>query len=492
MTTPTISEAFTFDDVLLVPQASAVLPNQVSLASPFTRKIRLNIPVVSAAMDTVTESSTAICLAQEGGIGVIHKNMSTTAQAKEIRRVKRFEAGVVQDPLTVTSDLTLDKVLEMSHINGYSGFPVLDSDGKVCGIITNRDIRFETDLSKPVNALMTPHERLISVPPGTSGAQCKALFHKHRIEKLPIIDGFGRLQGMMTVRDMVKSSTHPDAVRDEHGRLLVAAAIGVGEQELVRFEALLAEGVDAVVVDTAHGHSAGVIGQIREIKQEYGDRIQIIGGNIATPEAVRDLVDAGADAVKVGIGPGSICTTRIVAGVGVPQLTAVMECAQAAQDAGVPIIADGGIKFSGDFAKAMAAGANCAMFGSMFAGTDEAPGEKILFQGRTFKSYRGMGSIAAMEKGSKDRYFQGDVDESMKLVPEGIEGRVPYRGALAEVIHQLIGGLRASMGYIGAATIDDAHQRAKFVRITGAGLQESHVHDVTITKEAPNYRQEIK
>ena len=490
MTTSTIAEALTFDDVLLVPQASSVLPNQVRLATRFTRDLRLNIPVISAAMDTVTESSTAICLAQEGGIGVIHKNMSVAAQAREVHRVKRFEAGVVQDPLTVTSDLPLERVIAMSRQHGYSGFPVLNNEGKVCGIITNRDIRFETDLSKTVEELMTPHDRLVSVPPGTSSEQCKALFHKHRIEKLPIIDEFGRLQGMMTVRDLVKSSTHPNAVRDQHGRLLVAAAIGVGEKELSRFDALLAEGVDAVVVDTAHGHSAGVIGQIREIKQQYGDRIQVIGGNIATPDAVRDLIDAGADAVKVGIGPGSICTTRIVAGVGVPQLTAVMECARAAKGSGVPVIADGGIKFSGDFAKAMAAGADCAMFGSMFAGTDEAPGEKILYQGRTFKSYRGMGSIGAMEKGSKDRYFQGDVDEAMKLVPEGIEGRVPYRGALSEVIHQLIGGLRAAMGYIGAATVEEIHQRAKFVRITGAGLQESHVHDVTITKEAPNYRQE--
>jgi len=397
---------------------------------------------------------------------------------------------VVQDPLTVTLEMTLEQVLALSREHGYSGFPVLDGDGKVCGIITNRDIRFETDLRKKVVDLMTPRERLVSVPPGTSAAQCKALFHKHRIEKLPIIDDFGRLQGMMTVRDLVKSSTHPNAVRDAHGRLLVAAAIGVGEHELARFEALRSEGVDAVVVDTAHGHSAGVIAQVREIKRQHGDAVQVIGGNIATPEAVRDLADAGADAVKVGIGPGSICTTRIVAGVGVPQLTAVMECARAAEAAGVPVIADGGIKFSGDFAKAIAAGARSAMFGSMFAGTDEAPGEKILYQGRTFKAYRGMGSIGAMERGSKDRYFQGDVDEAMKLVPEGIEGRVPYRGALAEVIHQLVGGLRAAMGYVGAADIEAMHQRARFVRITGAGLQESHVHDVTITKEAPNYRQE--
>jgi len=486
----TIPEALTFDDVLLVPQASSVLPKQVNLSAQFTRNIALNIPVISAAMDTVTEAATAICLAQEGGIGVIHKNMTANAQAQEVRRVKRFESGVVQDPMTVTADLTLDKLIALCRQTSFSGFPVLDQSGKVCGIVTNRDIRFESDMAKTVSAIMTPKERLISAPPGTSTAACKALFHKHRIEKLPIIDDFGRLQGMMTVRDLEKSSANPNAVRDEHGRLLVAAAIGVGENELTRFEDLLNQGVDAVVVDTAHGHSSGVIDQIREIKRNYGDRIEIIGGNIATPEAVKDLIKAGADAVKVGIGPGSICTTRIVAGVGVPQLTAVMECAKAAQGSGVPVIADGGIKFSGDFAKAMAAGAGCCMFGSMFAGTDEAPGEKILFQGRTFKSYRGMGSISAMQKGSKDRYFQGDVDEAMKLVPEGIEGRVPYRGALCEVIHQLIGGLRASMGYVGAESVATMHEKAHFVRITGAGLHESHVHDVTITKEAPNYRQE--
>ncbi|MDQ6951420.1 MAG: IMP dehydrogenase [Mariprofundales bacterium] len=485
-----IPEALTFDDVLLVPQASSVLPKQVKLGSNFTRNISLKIPVIAAAMDTVTEASTAICLAQEGGIGVIHKNMTASAQAQEVRRVKRFESGVVQDPMTVTTDLTIEKLIELSQQTSFSGFPVLGPDGKVCGIVTNRDIRFESNMTKSVAAIMTPRERLISALPGTSTEDCKALFHKYRIEKLPIIDAFGRLQGMMTVRDLEKSSANPNAVRDEHGRLLVAAAIGVGDGELARFEQLLNQGVDAIVVDTAHGHSSGVLGQIREIKRQYGDRIEIVGGNIATPEAVRDLIDAGADAVKVGIGPGSICTTRIVAGVGVPQLTAVMECAKAAAGSGVPVIADGGIKFSGDFAKAMAAGAGCCMFGSMFAGTDEAPGEKILFQGRTFKSYRGMGSISAMEKGSKDRYFQGDVDEAMKLVPEGIEGRVPYRGALPEVIHQLIGGLRASMGYIGAASIAEMHEKAKFVRITGAGLRESHVHDVTITKEAPNYRQE--
>ncbi|MDQ6987192.1 MAG: IMP dehydrogenase [Mariprofundaceae bacterium] len=481
-------EGLTFDDVLLVPQASSVVPRAVSTAAQLTANIRLNIPVMSAAMDTVTESSTAICLAQEGGIGVIHKNITAEQQAREVRRVKRYEAGVVQEPLTVTIDTTLAEVRRMSQENGFSGFPVLDTDGKVCGIVTNRDIRFESDAGKRVADMMTPKERLVSVAHGTTPKACKELFREHRIEKLPVIGDAGQLLGMVTVRDIEQAKAFPNAVRDDLGRLLVAAAIGVGDKEMDRFELLHQAGVDAVIVDTAHGHSAGVLGQVREIRARYGDAVQIIGGNIATPEAVRDLVDAGADAVKVGIGPGSICTTRMVAGVGVPQLTAVMDCAQAARDAGVPVIADGGIKFSGDFAKAMAAGASCCMFGSMFAGTDEAPGEKILYQGRTYKAYRGMGSIGAMQLGSKDRYFQGDVEEAMKLVPEGIEGRVGYKGALTDILHQLVGGLRAAMGYVGATDIAALHERARFVRITGAGLRESHVHDVTITKESPNYR----
>ncbi len=483
-----IREGLTFDDVLLVPQASQVMPKSVDTSSQLTKNIRLNIPVVSAAMDTVTESGTAIALAQEGGIGVIHKNLTNKQQAAEVRRVKRYEAGVVQDPLTVTEDMALADVRRLSDKHGFSGFPVLDSNGKVCGIITNRDIRFESDHSKAVKDLMTARDHLVTVAPGTDLKACKQLFREHRIEKLPVIDAAGYLHGMVTVRDIEKASAHPKAVRDDLGRLLVAAAIGVGPREMERFEALFAEGVDAVVVDTAHGHSAGVIEQVREIKRLYGDRIQVIGGNIATADAVRDLAAAGADAVKVGIGPGSICTTRVVAGVGVPQLTAVMDCAEAGRELGIPVIADGGIKFSGDFAKAMAAGAATCMFGSMFAGTDEAPGQKILYQGRTYKAYRGMGSIGAMKKGSKDRYFQGDVDEAMKLVPEGIEGRVAYKGQISDILHQLVGGLRASMGYIGAASIDEMHQRAQFVRITGAGLHESHVHDVTITEEAPNYR----
>jgi len=485
-----IEEAYTFDDVLLVPQASSVLPGTVSTASRFTRTINLNIPVVSAAMDTVTESGTAIALAQAGGIGVIHKNLTAEQQAAEVRKVKRYEAGVVQEPITATEDMTLEQVRRMAAEHGYSGFPVLSTDGKLAGIITNRDTRFETDMRKKVRDMMTPLARLVTITSGTKIEECKHLFHEHRIEKLPVIDKDGMLRGLMTVRDIEKASAHPNAVRDSFGRLITAAAMGVGEKELLRFEALHAAGVDAVIVDTAHGHSQGVIQQIRDLKKQYGDAVQIVGGNIATGEATKALIDAGADAVKVGIGPGSICTTRMVAGVGVPQLSAIMQCAQMAKAAGVPVIGDGGIKFSGDFAKAMAAGASTCMFGSMFAGTDEAPGEKILFQGRTYKSYRGMGSIGAMELGSKDRYFQGDVDEAMKLVPEGIEGRVGYKGPINDTLHQLVGGLRASMGYIGAATIPDMHERAKFVRITGAGLRESHVHDVTITKEAPNYRME--
>ena len=483
-----IREGLTFDDVLLVPQASKVMPKSADTSSQLTKKIRLNIPVISAAMDTVTESGTAIALAQEGGIGVIHKNLTNKQQAAEVRKVKRFEAGVVQDPLTVTEDMKLNDVRHLSLKHGFSGFPVLDNNGKVCGIITNRDIRFESDDSMLVKEMMTGRDRLVVVAPGTDLQACKHLFREHRIEKLPVMDSNGKLHGMVTVRDIEKASAHPNAVRDDLGRLLAAAAIGVGPKEMERFEALFAEGVDAVVVDTAHGHSSGVIEQVREIKRLYGDKIQVIGGNIATAEAVRDLAEAGADAVKECIGPGSICTTRIVAGVGVPQLTAVMDCAKAGRELGIPVIADGGIKFSGDFAKAMAAGASTCMFGSMFAGTDEAPGDKILYQGRTYKSYRGMGSIGAMKKGSKDRYFQGDVDEAMKLVPEGIEGRVAYKGQLSDILHQLVGGLRASMGYIGAASVIEMHDKAKFVRITGAGLHESHVHDVTITEEAPNYR----
>ena len=485
-----MQEGLTFDDVLLVPQASSVMPRGVDTSAQMTRKIRLNIPVMSAAMDTVTESGTAIALAQEGGIGVIHKNLTVQEQAAEVRRVKRYEAGVVQEPLTVSPETTLAAVQRLAAENGFSGFPVVDADGKVCGIVTNRDIRFEADSSKKVADMMTPKDRLVSVQHGIELDACKELFRQHRIEKLPVIETDGRLSGMITVRDIEKSKAFPNAVRDDLGRLLVAAAVGVGDKEMQRFEALYAAGIDAIIVDTAHGHSSAVIEQVREIKRLHGDDIQVIGGNVATAAAVRDLAEAGADAVKVGIGPGSICTTRIVAGVGVPQLTAVMQCAAAGKDVGIPIIADGGIKFSGDFAKAIAAGASTCMFGSMFAGTEEAPGAKILYQGRTYKAYRGMGSIGAMQQGSKDRYFQGDVDEAMKLVPEGIEGRVAYKGPVGDILHQLVGGLKAAMGYSGAASIADLHERAQFVRITGAGLRESHVHDVTITEEAPNYRME--
>ncbi len=481
-------EGLTFDDVLLIPQASHVMPRSVETTTPLSRNIQLNIPVLSAAMDTVTESGTAIILAQEGGIGVVHKNLTPQAQAAEVRKVKRYEAGVVIDPLVVRPDMRLTDVLRLAAENNFSGFPVIDANNKVCGIITHRDVRFESNPECRVDAMMTPRDRLVCVQLGTSLDACKQLFREHRIEKLPVLNNDGTLHGMITVRDIEKASANPQAVRDHRGRLLVAAAIGVGDVEMERFEVLMAEGVDAVVVDTAHGHSQAVIEQVRQIKSQYGDRIEVIGGNIATAEATRDLIAAGADAVKVGIGPGSICTTRIVAGVGVPQLTAIMQCADAARAAGVPIIADGGIKFSGDFAKAMAAGASTCMFGSMFAGTDEAPGDKILYQGRSYKSYRGMGSVGAMKQGSKDRYFQGDVEEVLKLVPEGIEGRVPYKGALSDIMHQLMGGLRAAMGYVGADSIASLHERARFVRITGAGLHESHVHDVTITEEAPNYR----
>ncbi|MDQ6962614.1 MAG: IMP dehydrogenase [Mariprofundaceae bacterium] len=485
-----LGQALTFDDVLLAPQASNVLPKDVDTSSQLTRKIKLNIPVLTAAMDTVTESCTAIAMAQEGGAGVIHKNLSAKMQAEEVRKVKRYEAGLVQNPSTVSPEMLVQDIRDLSNEFGFSGFPVLDADQRLCGIVTNRDIRFAMSSNLTVGQVMTPRERLITVDIGTDVETCKKLFHQHRIEKLPVVDAQNHLHGLITVRDIEQAKANPQAVRDQYGRLLATAAIGVGEKELERFEILRHAGVDAIVVDTAHGHSLGVLNQVRDIKRNYGDEVQIIAGNVATPEAVADLIKAGADAVKVGIGPGSICTTRIIAGVGVPQFTAIMQCAEIGRSEGVPVIADGGIKFSGDMAKALAAGASTAMLGSMFAGTSEAPGETILFQGRTYKSYRGMGSIGAMKLGSKDRYFQGDVDEAMKLVPEGIEGRVSHKGPMANVLHQLIGGLRASMGYVGAATLEDFYQRAQFVQITGAGLRESHVHDVTITEEASNYRME--
>jgi len=481
----------TFDDVLLVPRYSEVLPRDADLRTRFTRRIQLNIPVVSAAMDTVTEAAMAIAVAQAGGIGVIHKNLSPEEQAAEVRKVKRYEAGVVQDPLTVRLDTPLAEIRRLARENGFSGFPVIDDEGRLAGIVTNRDMRFAREPSTPARELMTPRKRLITVSPGVDLEHCKELFRKHRIEKLPVVDENDRLMGLITVQDIEKSERFPNAARDALGRLLVAAAVGVGEKELDRAARLIEEGVDAIVVDTAHGHSKGVIEQVRRIKERWGEDVQVIGGNVATAEAVRALAEAGADAVKVGIGPGSICTTRVVAGVGVPQLSAVLECAKEARKLGVPIIADGGIKFSGDFAKAIAAGASCCMFGSMLAGCDEAPGEKIIYQGRAYKSYRGMGSLGAMAKGGKERYFQEDVEDVGKFVPEGIEGMVPYKGAAADVIHQLVGGLRAAMGYLGAATIEEMPKRARFVRITNAGLRESHAHDVKITKEAPNYRMEF-
>ncbi len=481
-------EGLTFDDVMLVPQASSVLPKQADTSTQLTRTLRLNTPILSSAMDTVTESGTAICMAQEGGIGVLHKNMTPEDQAAEVRRVKRYEAGVVREPLTVHPDMTLAELRSLSREHGFSGFPVLNGDGRLCGIVTHRDVRFETSSDVRVHDVMTPRERLVTVAPGTSPDECKELFRRHRIEKLPVVDKNFHLQGMVTVRDIEQARANPNAVRDDLGRLLVAAAIGVGEAELERFEVLRARGVDAIVVDTAHGHSRGVIEQVRQIKKQYGDDVQLIAGNVATGEAVRDLIKAGTDAVKVGIGPGSICTTRVVAGVGMPQFSAIVECAEAAWDTGVPIIADGGIKFSGDVAKAIAAGGSTVMIGSMFAGTDEAPGDTILYQGRTYKAYRGMGSLGAMKKGSKDRYFQADEGDAMKLVPEGIEGRVAYKGPLTAILHQLMGGLRAAMGYTGCATIADMHKKSRLVKISSAGLRESHVHDVTITKEAPNYQ----
>lgn len=481
-----IRQAITFDDVLLEPGPSQVLPAQVGIKSKLTKNIELNAPVVSAAMDTVTESPLAIAMAQAGGIGILHKNMTIEKQAQHVTRVKKFESGVVADPVTLTPDATLQDVKDIKDQYGFSGIPVVEKDGngKVVGIITNRDVRFSDDLSMPVSEMMTTD--LVTVPEGVSQEEARKLLHQHRIERLIVVDKKEKCVGLLTVKDMEKAASNPNAAKDGQGRLLVGAATGVGKDGFERAEALISAGVDVVVVDTAHGHSAGVLKAVEQIKKMSGDT-QVIAGNIATYDGAKALIDAGADAVKVGIGPGSICTTRIVAGVGVPQLTAISDAAKAASDQGVPIIADGGIKFSGDFAKALAAGASCAMLGSMFAGTDEAPGEVFLFQGRSYKAYRGMGSIGAMGRGSADRYFQGEVKDSMKLVPEGIEGQVPYKGPVGAILHQVIGGLRAAMGYVGAADIAELHEKARFIQITGAGLTESHVHDVKMTREAPNY-----
>ncbi len=479
-----VKEALTFDDVLLVPNYSEVLPTQVDVRTKLTKKITLNIPIMSAAMDTVTESELAIAIAREGGIGIIHKNMSIEEQAEEVDRVKRSESGMIVKPVTVSPEQTIAEAEKLMKKYKISGLPVTDESGKLLGIITNRDIRFVKDFSKKIKEVMTK-ENLKTVPVGTTLEEAKEILHKFKIEKLPVVDENGYLKGLITIKDIEKKEKYPNACKDELGRLMVGAAVGVGEEALRRAEALIEAGVDVIVVDTAHGHSKGVISMVEKLKERFPD-VDVIAGNVATPEATEALIKAGADAVKVGIGPGSICTTRIVAGVGVPQLTAVAECSEVADKYGISIIADGGIKFSGDIAKAIGAGARVVMIGSLFAGTKESPGELILYQGRSYKVYRGMGSLGAMKKGSKDRYFQSEVEEK-KLVPEGIEGMVPYRGPLADTIHQLVGGLRAGMGYCGAATIEEMREKARFVKITSAGLKESHVHDVIITKEAPNY-----
>lgn len=483
-----IQKALTFDDVLLVPAHSNILPRDVSLATRLTRNISLNLPLVSAAMDTVTEARLAIAIAQEGGIGIVHKNLSAKAQAAEVSKVKRHEAGILKDPITITPSMTIGEVVTLTRQHKISGLPVLDGK-KVVGIVTNRDLRFEGKLDQPVTKIMTPKERLVTVKEGASIEEAKELIREHRIERVLVVNDDFELKGLITVKDILKTSEHPLANKDEAGRLRVGAAIGVGAGTEERAELLAAAGVDVLIVDTAHGHSQGVLDRVRWVKQNF-PHVEVIGGNIATAAAARALVDHGADGVKVGIGPGSICTTRIVAGVGVPQITAITNVAEALKGTGVPMIADGGIRFSGDISKAIAAGANCVMLGGLFAGTEEAPGEVELFQGRSYKSYRGMGSLGAMQAGSSDRYFQDNTANVDKLVPEGVEGRVPYKGSVLAVIHQLMGGLRASMGYVGCGTIDDMREKAEFVEITAAGVRESHVHDVQITKEAPNYHQD--
>ena len=481
-------EALTFDDVLLIPGYSEVLPKDVSLKTRLTRGIELNIPLLSSAMDTVTEARLAIAMAQEGGIGIIHKNMTIEQQAGEVRKVKKFEAGVVRDPITIEAEATVRDLLELTRQHNISGVPVL-LNGDLVGIVTSRDIRFENRLEAKISEVMTPKDQLVTVKEGADPKEVRELLHKHRIEKVLIVDDAFALKGMMTVKDIEKAKAYPNASKDDQGRLRVGAAVGTGAETGDHITALVAAGVDVIVVDTAHGHSKGVIDRVRWTKENF-PQVQVIGGNIATAEAAIALAEAGADAVKVGIGPGSICTTRIVAGVGVPQISAIANVAAAMNERGVPVIADGGIRFSGDLAKAIVAGASTVMMGSMFAGTEEAPGEVELFQGRSYKAYRGMGSLGAMAQstGSSDRYFQDASAGAEKLVPEGIEGRVPYKGSLAAIIHQLMGGLRSAMGYTGSASIEDMRTKPQFVRITGAGMAESHVHDVQITKEAPNYR----
>jgi IMP dehydrogenase len=483
-------EALTFDDVLLTPGHSEILPSQADVRSRVTRTISVNLPLLASAMDTVTESRMAIAMAQAGGLGVVHRNLTPEEQAEQVRQVKRFESGMVVNPITIDPDATLAQALGLMKRHGISGIPVVTgggprTPGRLVGILTNRDVRFATKPGQPVAELMTK-ERLITVREGVTQEEAKRLLHQYRIEKLVVVDDEYRCVGLMTVKDIEKATLHPDACKDEQGRLRVAAATTVGDAGFARSEMLIDAGVDIVVVDTAHGHSQKVLDAVARIKRA-SNAVQVIAGNVATGEGTRALVDAGADAVKIGIGPGSICTTRMVAGVGVPQLTAIIDAANVARETGTPLIADGGIKYSGDFAKAIAAGASVAMVGSMLAGTDETPGEVYLYQGRSYKSYRGMGSVGAMSRGSADRYFQADITDSMKLVPEGIEGQVPYKGPVAGVLHQLAGGLRASMGYVGARTVADFQERARFVRISSAGLRESHVHDVTITRESPNY-----
>ncbi|OCG00714.1 IMP dehydrogenase [Gilliamella sp. wkB308] len=481
-----VKEALTFDDVLLVPAHSTVLPNTAVISTQLTQTIKLNIPMLSAAMDTVTESDLAIALAQEGGIGFIHKNMSIEAQANHVRRVKKHESGIVQDPVTVLPTATIRDVIELAKEYGFAGFPVVTQSQELVGIITARDVRFATDLSLPVTAVMTPKERLVTVKEGEQREIVLKKMHEHRVEKVLVVDSKFHLKGMITVKDYNKAEQKPHACKDEKGRLRVGAAVGAGAGNEERIAALVEAGVDVLLIDSSHGHSEGVLERIRQTRQAYPE-LQIIGGNIATAEGAKALIDAGVNAVKVGIGPGSICTTRIVTGVGVPQISAIMDAVEMAQRHNIPVIADGGIRFSGDIAKAIAAGASCVMVGSMFAGTEEAPGEIELYQGRAYKSYRGMGSLGAMAKGSSDRYFQSD-NAADKLVPEGIEGRIAYKGPLKEIIHQQMGGLRSCMGLTGCATIDELRTQSKFYRITGAGMKESHVHDVLITKEPPNYR----
>jgi len=483
-----IHEALTFDDVLLEPAYSEILPREVQLKTQLTRSLTLNIPIISAAMDTVTEARLAIALAQEGGIGIIHKNMSPKEQARQVSQVKKFESGVIHDPITVSPDATIRQVIDLTRSKNISGVPVVEGEDLV-GIVTHRDLRFETKLDAPVSTVMTPQERLVTVRENAPKEEVLALLHKHRIEKVLVVDQNFNLKGMITVKDFQKATEFPRAAKDERGALRVGAAVGTGADTLKRVEALREARVDVIVVDTAHGHSSNVLKMVSEIKRAWKDQ-QIIAGNVVTAEAAKALVEAGADGIKVGIGPGSICTTRIVAGVGVPQITAVANVAAALKGSGVPLIADGGIRFSGDIAKALVAGAHCVMIGGLFAGTEESPGEVELYQGASYKSYRGMGSLGAMAQshGSKDRYFQDATEELEKLVPEGVEGRVPYKGSLVTILHQLAGGLRAAMGYTGSRTIEEMRTRPSFVRITNAGVRESHVHDVTITKEAPNYR----